>query len=140
MAMMIKRPATAFSLDPSSKDQKRIEDPAHLAFIRKLPSVISGRMPCEACHIRSGNPVYRKKRTGGQQKPDDAWTLPLTPDEHKAQHDINEMVFWRNHGIDPFALALELYHVSGDVEAGIRIIRSQARIATTQNLQTGYER
>lgn len=65
MAFQIKRPATAFSLDPTDKSQKRIEDPAHLAFIRKLPSVISGRTPCDPCHIRTGNPTYRKKRTGG---------------------------------------------------------------------------
>lgn len=127
MAFQINRPPTAFSLDPSDKNQKRIEDPAHLAFIRKLPSVISGRTPCEACHIRSGNPVYRKKRTGGQQKPDDAWTIPLATDEHKAQHDTNEITFWRGHGIDPFALALELYHVSGDVKAGTKIIRDGIR-------------
>ncbi len=120
----IKRPETAFAFDPSDRKQRRIEDPAHLAFIRKLPSVVSGVYGCEACHIRAGSPLHRKKRTGGQQKPDDSWTLPLTPAEHKEQHSENEMEFWRRNGIDPFETALRLYDVSGDIEAGIRVIQS----------------
>jgi len=122
MALQFRRPDTAFSLDKSSKATRRIEDPAHLAFIRKLPSAVSGAMGCEACHIRSGSALHRKKHTGGQQKPDDAWTLPLTPAEHREQHSGNEAEFWRRHGIDPFELAIRLYEISGDVEAGRKII------------------
>lgn len=122
----IRRHSEAFTLDPSSKKTKRIEEPAHLAFIRKLPSVISGQYGCEACHIRSGSAVHRKKWTGGQQKPDDCWTLPMTSEEHRAQHSENELAFYKRHGIDPFELAARLYEVSGDIDAGIRII-SQAR-------------
>lgn len=118
----IVRPSTAFSLDKSSKATKRIEDPAHLAFIRKLPSVLSGAFGCEACHIRIGSAVHRKKHTGMQQKPDDCWTLPLTPDEHKRQHSENELLFWRSHGVDPFELAIKLYENTGNIEAGQRII------------------
>lgn len=120
----IARPATAFSLDKSSKATKRMEDPAHLAFIRKLPSVLSGQFGCEACHIRIGSAVHRKKHTGMQQKPDDSWTLPLTPAEHKQQHSENELLFWRSYGIDPFELAIKLYEITGDIEAGKRIIAS----------------
>lgn len=123
MGFAIRRPATAFALDKSSKASKRVEDEAHLAFIRKLPSVVSGLYGCEACHIRTGSAVHRKKHTGMAQKPDDCWTLPLLPDEHKAQHSENEMEFWRSHGIDPFELALKLYEVTGNSEAAIAIIR-----------------
>lgn len=123
MFQIVRHPE-AFSLDPSSKKTRRIEDPAHLAFIRKLPSVISGQYGCEACHIRTGSALHKKKWTGGAQKPDDAWTLPMTPAEHKAQHSENEMAFYRRHGINPFDLAARLYEVSGDIEAGIRILRS----------------
>jgi hypothetical protein len=122
----IRRPDTAFSLDKSSKDTKRIEDPAHLAFIRKLPSVLSGQMPCDPCHIRSGSALHRKKHTGGGQKPDDCWTLPLTRSEHDSQHSENELNWWKSHGIDPFDLAAQLYEVTGNTEAATRII-SQAR-------------
>jgi hypothetical protein len=129
MGYAIKRPDTAFSLDKSSKATKRIEDPAHLAFIRKLPSVVSGLYGCEAAHIRAGSALHRKKHTGGQQKPDDFWVLSLTPDEHKAQHSANELAWWRSHGIDPFELALKLYEVSGNVEAATTIIRNTRRSA-----------
>lgn len=126
------RPSTAFTLDKSSKDTKRIEDPAHLAFIRRLPSVISGKTPCEAAHIRTGSALYRKKHTGIGQKSDDAWTLPLTEDEHRngpeSQHGNNELSWWKSHGIDPFDLASRLYEASGDFEAAVSIIQ-QARKA-----------
>lgn len=124
MALRIVRPQTAFSLDPSDKAQKRIRDDAHLAFIRTLPSVISGRSGCEACHLRAGNPDYRKKHTGKSQKPDDAWTLPMTPEEHRAQHDMNEVAFFRGRGIeDPWALCRELYAVTGDRAAALKVIK-----------------
>ncbi|MDI1266813.1 MAG: hypothetical protein PS018_26470 [bacterium] len=129
MALAIRRPDTAFSLDKSSKATRRIEDPAHLAFIRKLPSAVSGAMGCEACHIRSGSALHRKKHTGGQQKPDDAWTLPLTADEHREQHSGNEIEFWRRHGIDPFELAIRLYEDTGNLDAGQKHIEA-ARPAT----------
>lgn len=124
----IVRPATAFSLDKSSKESRRMEDPAHLAFIRKLPSVISGQTPCEAAHIRAGSALHRKKHTGIGQKSDDSWTLPLTKEEHRdgpeSQHAHgDELEWWRSHGIDPFELAIRLYEVSGDIEAGIRIVK-----------------
>lgn len=122
MAMQFVKPATAFSLDKSSKATKRMEDQAHLAFIRKLPSVLSGEFGCEACHIRIGSAVHRKKHTGMGQKPDDSWTLPLTSTEHKQQHSENELLFWRSHGIDPFELAIKLYEITGDIEAGQRVI------------------
>lgn len=124
MGFAIKRPDSAFSLDKSGKTTRRVEDAAHLAFIRKLPSAVSGLYGCEACHIRTGSAVHKKKHTGGQQKPDDAWCLPLLPDEHRQQHAGNELEFWRSHGIDPFELAIKLYEISGDLPAGIEAIRS----------------
>lgn len=119
---MIDRPATAFALDPSSKHTKRLTDDRHLAFIRRLPSVISGTFGCEACHIRYGNPLYKKIHTGIGRKPDDGWTVPLTPDEHRSQHSGNEREFWLSQGIDPLAVASALYEISGDEDAGRRII------------------
>lgn len=122
MASRIARPITAFSEDPSTKDQKRIVDERHLAFIRSLPSIISGTGPCEACHVRYGDPLYRKKSTGKGQKPDDAWAVPMTPEEHRAQHAMSEVQFWNMHRIDPLAVARELYAHTGDRDAAVRII------------------
>lgn len=131
MASRIQRPATAFSNDPSDRSQRRIRDDAHLAFIRRLPSVISGKRDgdrCDPCHVRTGSPIHRKKRTGASQRPDDCWTLPMRRAEHDAQHDMNELEFYRSHGItDPFSLCLALYEVSGDVKAAEMIIKNHRK-------------
>lgn len=129
MAFRFARPDTAFSEDPSDRSQRRMKDDAHLAFIRTLPSVISGEIGCEACHVRYGDPIYRKKHTGKAQKPDDAWTVPLTPSEHRDQHDGNEKAWWERHGIDPLELCLRLYAVSGDRNEALKIIRASFREA-----------
>lgn len=122
MAFAIRRPSTAFSFDPSTKDHKRIRDEGHLAFIRTLPSVISGAYGVEACHIRYGDPLYRKKHTGAAQKPDDCWVVPMTPAEHRDQHSHNEAAWWQTQGIDALALARDLYVVTGNTDAAIAII------------------
>lgn len=124
MAHAVYRDPTAFSLDKSSRKTKREEDPGHLAFVRRLPSIISGEHPCEACHIRAGSPVHRKVHTGIARKPDDFWTLPLTPAEHREQHAGSELEFWRQHGIDPFEAALKLYDLSGQFDAAVRFLAS----------------
>ena len=126
-AFRIDRPATAFSGDPSDRKQKRIQDDAHLAFVRTLPSVLSGEFGCQACHVRYGDPRYRKKHTGKAQKPDDAWALPLTPSEHRDQHQHNEREWWKANGIDPLWLCLKLYAATGDREAAIKIILAARR-------------
>lgn len=126
MAFKLPRSETAFSVARPGKETRRVEDPAHLAFVRTLPSIISGKMPCEACHIRTGSAKHRKKQTGIGQKPDDCWTLPMTPEEHRAQHSTNEMDFWRQFGIDPFDVAEQVYRVTGD-EAAARAILARAR-------------
>ncbi|MFN3247730.1 hypothetical protein [Roseibium album] len=120
---------TAFSLDPTDKSQKRITDEAHLAFIRKLPSIISEESPCEACHVRYADPDHRKRKTPKGRKPDDCWVVPMTPEEHRCQHGGNEKNFWEHIGIDPLEIARRLYSVSGDIEAGRKIIMDAKRNA-----------
>ena len=131
MGFAIKRHPEAFSLDKSSKATKSFKDDRHLAFIRLLPSCISGERPCDAAHISAGNPLYNKKRTGGAQKASDCWAVPLTRAEHEAQTNHgDELGWWRSHGIDPFELAIKLYEVSGDLAAGVEVIRNASRSAT----------
>jgi len=118
----IRRPDTAFRNDPIGKKDRTFKDEAHLAFIRKLPSPISGQYDCDAAHIRAGSAKHNKKRTGMGQKPSDCWAIPLTREEHREQHSENELEWWLLKGIDPFELAQELYAVTGDIEAGKRVI------------------
>lgn len=122
MAFKIARPATAFQ-DAPDKRKRRMIDNAHLAYIRLLPCVITGKYGCEAAHVRFGSAVWNKPNTGKGVKPSDCWVLPLRPEIHADQHQHNEREWWLAKSIDPLAIAADLYEVSGDVNAGIEIIR-----------------
>lgn len=130
MAFQLPRHPEAFSLGRGKKRPRR-EERDHLTFIRDLPSCISGKRPCDPCHIRFGDLRYGKRETGVSEKPSDQWVLPLTRAEHDDQHSGNERAFWARHGIDPLALALKLYGCSGDDEAAEIIIRDSIALAAT---------
>ena len=130
MAHAVRREATAFANAPA-KGQKRPRkhDDAHLRWIRTLPCVISGKRPVEAAHVRYADPVYGKRLSGAGEKSDDRWTLPVSPELHRAQHDAgDERLFWARHGIDPLRVALALFGVTGDDEQA-ELILSAARAA-----------
>jgi hypothetical protein len=89
----------------------------HLAFIRMLPCVACGRKgPSEAAHVRCGT-------DGGTGiKPSDRYSVSLCRGCHDTQHAWGELSFWAAKRIDPLDVALRLWTVSGDVEAGERIV------------------
>jgi len=125
MASAVRRHPEAFSTAPS-KGQKRPrkQDGKHLAWIRTLPCLVTSQYGVEAAHIRYAAPAYGKRETGKAEKPDDRWTVPLSPEMHRSQHDTNEQKFWEQHKIDPCQVALALHGVSGDDDAAIVIIRN----------------
>ena len=127
----IERPDTAFVLSQGAR-RPRQKAEGHLAWVRALPSVLSGARPCEACHVRYGSPAHGKRETGMQEKPDDAFVVPLTTHEHRtgpeAQHANVEEAWWRARGIDPLDIALRLWAASGDDERGDAIIREANKI------------
>ena len=95
--------------------QPRVREPAFLSFLRRQPCAV-GPIGCEgaveAAHIRFGRPGAGN--AGMQRKPDDAGnTVPLCRAHHRdgpeAQHRSGERVWWAARGIDPHALADELY-------------------------------
>jgi hypothetical protein len=75
--------------------RKQSRNPAYLAFVRTLPSIVSKRPADVAHHIRLG--------TGGGMglKPSDYCTVPLTNDEHLKLHTQGEAAYWQERGIDP---------------------------------------
>lgn len=90
--------------------EPRVEDPAHLAYLRTLPCLVCGRGPSDPAHIRAPAPHYGKRYTGKGEKPDDKWVLPLCRHHHDAQHRESELGWWAGMGIaDPFAVAVALY-------------------------------
>jgi hypothetical protein len=90
--------------------QPRIEDAAHLAYVRTLPCLICGKPGSDPAHLRTASREYGKRETGMQEKPSDCWVLPLCRFHHSEQHSGNELAWWASYGIpDPFAKAVELY-------------------------------
>lgn len=107
----------------------------HLAFIRGLPCIACGRAPpSQAAHVRVGTDGY------AAGKPSDRFSLPLCGGVegcHAKQHRIGELTFWSALRVDPLDAASRLWTVSGDAEAGQRIV---FRANQTINLRKGYNR
>lgn len=109
---------------------------SHLDFIKRLPCVCcisnhsASSFPCDdPMHLRTGSLLHGKEQTGGQEKPDDRWTLPGCRRHHDQQHAMNEMNFWAMYGIDPHLLALVLWGLSGDDHAATKVILLHVREA-----------
>jgi hypothetical protein len=123
MAMQIRKHPQAFSLTaPKVQKRPRQHDEAHLKFIRTLPCVVTGLRDVDAAHIRYGDISYHKPTTGMGEKPHDKWTVPLSPEEHRRQHSMNERDYWTLVGINPLDLAIKLWMYTGDEEACESII------------------
>lgn len=97
---------------PKAKPVKRGK---YLDFIRSLPCAVSGKRPVEAAHLSTANRALGHFGRGKGSKAPDRWALPLHSEEHRAQHDTNEMAFWQEHGIDPHLLALALFGLWSDL-------------------------
>lgn len=81
-------------------------DPKYLEKIRRLPSCVSGRGPCEAHHLRV------KGERGVGLKATDRWAVPLTPDEHRDVHTVGsrkEEAWFKQRGLDCYALTYALW-------------------------------
>lgn len=96
----------------------------HIDFIRGLPCLICGNnIETQAAHVRYAEPRANKPITGMQYR-DDRWVVPLCGECHALQHDGSERGYWESIGINPVWAASELRHVSGDHEAGCRIVEA----------------
>jgi hypothetical protein len=96
----------------------------HLAFVRQLPCVACGKAaPSEAAHVRSGSDG------GAGMKPSDRYSVSLCASCHALQHEFGELTFWSALRIDPLNAASGLWAVSGDIQAGERVVfRARQRI------------
>jgi len=99
----------------------------HLDFIRQLPCIACGRAGTVPAHVRMS------KDGGTGFKPGDRYTLPLCRGCHDHQHNIGEVRFWGELGIDPIDYSTQLWRMSGDIGAGFRTInRAHQLIALKQ--------
>lgn len=130
MAQRIIRPETAFSIGKSRDVRfRRSKHPKHLAWIRTLPCLISMlTRDVDAAHIRYADKEYGKEEPGMARKPDDFWVVPLEHSIHlHEQHAMNERAFWEKYSTDPLRIALALFAVSGDDDAGMEILHQNWR-------------
>ena len=92
--------------------EPREHDEKYLEWLRSKPCCCGcGKPPpSDAAHLRVGSLAYDKRPTGLAEKPHDRWAFPLNRRCHEAQHAFgSELVFWEQHGIDPFALCVRFY-------------------------------
>ena len=66
-------------------------DYRYKAWIRSLPSMVSGKHGCEAAHTGSDG--------GMSMKASDYTCVPLTPEEHREYHQIGRASFERKYGV-----------------------------------------
>ena len=100
----------------------RVRNERHLRFVREMPCIICGFVPCEAAHIKMADARISKPITGNQTKSDDKYTLSLCRRHHEEQHSMSERYFWASYHIDAILIALALFSVSGDHQEGERLI------------------
>jgi len=97
----------------------------HLAFLRRLECpVYPGKQPVEAHHL------LRVDRTRGMgRKAADRHAIPLSQRAHRELHDAgDEEALLAAKGIDGRALAAALWRISGELDAGMRIVYRVMRL------------
>jgi Putative HNHc nuclease len=104
----------------------RRRDEFHLKWIRERPCILCGATPVDAAHIKMADGRIGKPIASMNEKADDRFTLPLCRAHHLEQHESPERGFWEGYHCDPVLLALALYSITGDDEAGDHLIRTTA--------------
>ena len=100
---------------PASKRTAPIKRKTYRDWIGTLPCIVTGTTPVEAAHISTANLSYGHLGRGKGAKASDRWCLPLSPEKHAEQHQMKEIKFWNQQGIDPYLAALTLYALWTDL-------------------------
>ena len=96
------------------RTERRARDKDHLRAVAAQPCLICGRQPCHSHHV-----TFAQKR-GLAQKVSDEFTVPLCALHHDALHRSgNERAWWAERGIDPLAVASELWRRSRASSEGV---------------------
>lgn len=108
----------------------------HLEFIRSLPCCVCapGAMPFSVVphHLmRIGD-----GRPRGQYRNADRWTIPMCFQHHLGLHELgNEEKHLTAKGIDGRGLAQALWKVSGDYDAGLRIVERCKKVERRDGME-----
>jgi hypothetical protein len=88
---------------PHSKVLRR-RDKDHRRFISRQPCLVCGKQPSDPHHLRFAQP----KALG--RKVSDEFTVPICRSHHRELHRTgNEVAWWAQFGIDPMAVAYQLW-------------------------------
>jgi len=88
-------------------EPRRFRDKTHLRFVASQPCLICERSPCDAHHLRFAQPRAMGRKTS------DEFTVPLCRVHHRENHRMGrEELWWQSKGIEPLAVATELWRVS----------------------------
>ena len=89
----------------------------------------------QVAHIRGADALFCKPLTGMAIKPHWVWTLPLSAEAHREQHEIGEGMFWNTRGYPwrditrgpmAAALVLEGFRAMDDAEGARTWLRERA--------------
>jgi DNA recombination protein Rad52 len=93
---------------------KRVRSKEHLRFVAGQPSLICGRTPAHAHHVRYAQP------RGVALKVSDEFTVPLCAIHHSENHTTgDERRWWQERKIDPLSVAQQLWAQSHSAEASL---------------------
>ena len=109
----------------------RIEEPDYLDWIRKLPCLVCLRPSdpylgrTHPAHIRYNDARFGAF-TGGGERPDDRFSLPLCVKHHVEQTDVGEgPQYWEGLGMTPHAMCLALRHIAyPSIEEGGKLVKA----------------
>jgi hypothetical protein len=110
--------------EPNAASKRPGMSPKYLHAIKRMPSCLSGRKPCDPHHLRCGPAA---KERGVSLKATDRWAVPLTRDEHEMVHKLGgtvEFDWFRVRGINVLELATALWAAFPDEERMLRIIQA----------------
>lgn len=110
---------------PKRRPEKR---KGYLAFLHKLPCVVTGRYEVQAAHVSFQSPWHGHYGRAKATKAPDRFALPLSAEEHARQHRMNEQAYWACTGIDPHELANTLFGIWSDYDEPEAEARCTARI------------
>lgn len=119
----------AYRIAPADDGQqpaktKPVKRKTYRDFIKTLPCIITREHGVECAHVSMKAPALGASGRGKGQKADDRWTLPLSPEMHRMQHEFvpvtlmrgknfvkitGEEAFWRKQGINPHLACLVLW-------------------------------
>jgi hypothetical protein len=85
-------------------EPRRLRSKAHLRYVAQQPCILCGAKPCDPHHLRFAQPRAMSRKVS------DEFTVPVCRKHHRELHqEGNEAAWWHDMGIDPLAVARDLW-------------------------------